>query len=305
MTTGLHIMPTVRALMAGAVDYAGLFPPAALPMADAVRHYAACRDGAHAWMLGRFIVPVARVEEFAEAYARMQAATAPAVPATGHPPGPWRLSAIARASDAPTLAAFNARYGARAWIDTVEAPPVPVGEVPALRELVQVYTVFAEVAAGEDPAPFVAACAAHHVRAKIRTGGVTAGAIPTPDQVARFMVACRDLRVPFKATAGLHHAFRAEYPLTYEPASARATMFGFVNVILAGAAAAAGAPVEEVAGILAAGDGFTIDPVGVFLPSRRRLAAGDVAMARASAVVSFGSCSFDEPVAELHAAGLL
>ena len=49
---------SLRALLTGVIDYAGLFPPAALPMADAVRNYDAYRNGEHAWMLGRFVVPV-------------------------------------------------------------------------------------------------------------------------------------------------------------------------------------------------------------------------------------------------------
>jgi hypothetical protein len=299
VTTGGRVMPTVRALMAGVVDYAGLFPPAALPMPEAVRRYASYRDGPHAWMLGRFVLPVARIEEFAEAFAQVH----PGAPS--HAAGPWRLSAIATAADAAALAACNARYGSRAWIDAVEAPPVAPAGVAALGELAQTYAVFAEVAADPDPGPFIAECAARRVRAKIRTGGVTAGAFPTPDQLARFILACRAARVPFKATAGLHHAFHDDYPLTYEPHCDRATMFGFVNVILAAAAAGVGADAAEVARVLVAGDAFTIDAVGVLLPTGRRLSAGDVATARASAMLSFGSCSFDEPVAELHGRALL
>ena len=53
----------LRALMAGLIDYAGLFPPAALEMADAQRKYASYAAGEHAWALGRFIVPAALVDE--------------------------------------------------------------------------------------------------------------------------------------------------------------------------------------------------------------------------------------------------
>ena len=53
----------LRTLLAGAIDYAGLFPPAALDMPEAARNYAAYRAGPHAWALGRFIVPSARLNE--------------------------------------------------------------------------------------------------------------------------------------------------------------------------------------------------------------------------------------------------
>ena len=56
-------------LLAQIVDYAGLFPPADLPMDQAVANYAAYRQDPGAWMLGRFVVPVARLDEFAQAAA--------------------------------------------------------------------------------------------------------------------------------------------------------------------------------------------------------------------------------------------
>ena len=282
--------------MAGAIDYAGLFPPAARPMAEAVRNYAAYRSGAHAWMLGRFVVPAARLEELAAAFA--------ALPDAGGTP--WPVSVIARASDAATLAAFNARYGARLRIDMVEVPRVTVADVDGLAVLTPAYDVYAEIDAAGDPAPVIAACARCGVGAKIRTGGVTPEAFPTPDQVARFMRACHDAGVRFKATAGLHHAWRAEYPLTYEPDAVRGTMFGFAGVLLAAAAAASGADDHELARILAAGgDGFGITARGAVLPSGRALPPELVAAARQTGLRSFGSCSFEEPVAELTAGRLL
>ena len=52
-----------RALLSGMVDYAGLFPPAQLPLEKAVREYAVHLGGAEAWVLGRFIIPAQRLEE--------------------------------------------------------------------------------------------------------------------------------------------------------------------------------------------------------------------------------------------------
>ena len=57
MTTSL------RVLLEGLIDYAGLFPPAALTMQDAVRNYARYREGEHAWALGKFVVPQDRLSE--------------------------------------------------------------------------------------------------------------------------------------------------------------------------------------------------------------------------------------------------
>ena len=54
---------SVRVLLAEIVDYAGLFPPSQLPMAEAVANYAAYLDSGYKWMLGRFVVPSARGAE--------------------------------------------------------------------------------------------------------------------------------------------------------------------------------------------------------------------------------------------------
>ena len=58
---------TLHALVAGVVDYAGLFPPAALDMEEAVAGFAAYRTSPDAWMLGRFVVPVARIDRWVDA----------------------------------------------------------------------------------------------------------------------------------------------------------------------------------------------------------------------------------------------
>src|SRR6185436_2132053 len=57
------IARSLRVLLADLIDYAGLFPPAALSMQDAVRNYARYAEGEHAWMLGKFVVPEARRAE--------------------------------------------------------------------------------------------------------------------------------------------------------------------------------------------------------------------------------------------------
>src|SRR5258708_21514392 len=58
--------PSLRALLTGAIDYAGMFPPAKLPLEEAFRNYLNYRESPDAWMLGRFICPVGRLEELAQ-----------------------------------------------------------------------------------------------------------------------------------------------------------------------------------------------------------------------------------------------
>ena len=92
-------------------------------------------------------------------------------------------------------------------------------------------TAYFELPIDADPAPL----AGGRGRAKVRTGGLTPEAFPAPADLARFLYRCATARVPFKATAGLHHPIRSVQRCTYEPDSPTALMHGFVNVFLAAA----------------------------------------------------------------------
>ena len=91
-------MESVRILLSGAIDYAGLFPPAGLGMEQAVRNYAAYRSGPQAWALGRFVVPVARLEEFERAAGDLL---------PGGQADPCRLTVLAGANLAADIAAVE------------------------------------------------------------------------------------------------------------------------------------------------------------------------------------------------------
>ena len=244
---------SVRALLAGLIDYAGLFPPAALSMQDAVRNYARYREGAHAWALGRFVVPADRASEV---------------------PSDFPLSILG--------------------VDEVKAATVE--DVERIARDARGRTVYVEIS----DLALVDAIAAHGLRAKIRTGGVTADAFPAIADVAAFLRACSAKRVAFKATAGLHHPLRCLKPLTYEPAAPTGTMHGFVNVFLAAAM------IEHADGILAEQDAsaFHFDDDGASWRGHR-VSTRDLITMRRELATSFGSCSFEEPIADLQELGWL
>ena len=52
---------SLRAFMNGLIDYAGLFPPAKLPLDEAIDDYVMHLKGENSWMLGRFIIPVSKL----------------------------------------------------------------------------------------------------------------------------------------------------------------------------------------------------------------------------------------------------
>lgn len=292
-----------RALLSGLVDYAGLFPPAALAMDAAVAEYARWRRSPEAFMLGRFVAPAARLEELARSAGPLATEAQPARE-------PWRLSALvgqdARA-DAGLIDAFNAAHAGRAVVDSVELKAASPSEAEAaLAALPPTLTAFVEVPPTAELPPILATLEARGARAKLRTGGVVPEAIPAPAVVARFIAACACAGVPFKATAGLHHAVRAEHALTYEAGSPRAVMHGFLNVFAAAAFARRGVEAAQLESVLEEGDAtaFRLDEHGL---AWRRLEAStaELAEARRDFAGSFGSCSFAEPVADLRALGLL
>ena len=292
-------MQVMRELLNGVVDYAGLFPPAELAMPAAVASYAEYRRHRAAWMLGRFIVPVGRLEEF-------ERAAAPHL--EPRPAGDaWSVSALAGdefAADVSLIGEFNCRHAAdgagAVVIDAIEVRAASADRIDAIARAAPPWAeVFVEIPLDPDPAPLIAAVGHANLRAKARTGGVTADAIPAAGRVARFLAECVARGVPFKATAGLHHPLRAEYPLTYDPGAPRGVMHGYLNVLLAAALLQAGGSEEDARRLLEerAPDAFSAD--GSALAWRgRRFTAAEAAAARRLAR-SFGSCSFTEPVDDL------
>jgi hypothetical protein len=284
----------IRALMRGVVDYAGLFPPAALELRTAVREYEHYRTSPDAWMLGRFVVPAARLDALA--------ATLDEVEPVG--PGAWTVAALSGAdvaSDVHRVRAFNAS-GRNAIVDTLETKASTDDEIVAAAAFAGgELAVFVEVPVANDPAPLVAAIGRAGVHAKIRTGGVTADAFPSAPDVVRFMRCCIDADVAFKATAGLHHPLRAEYRLTYASDAPRGTMYGYLNVFLAAAFLAHGMSEDEARLVLEERDAAAFAWSDRDVAWRgRRLSADALASTRQRVATSFGSCSFREPVDDLR-----
>jgi hypothetical protein len=143
-------------------------------------------------------------------------------------------------------------------------------------------------------------------KAKIRTGGITAEAIPRSPDVVRFIAAASRANVPFKATAGLHHAMRGVYPLTYKANSPLAPMHGFINLFIAAALLRAGVAETEAQAALDESDpaAFQFGP-GSVRWKERRLPIEQIRSTRGQFALSFGSCSFQEPLQDLQALRLL
>jgi len=289
----------MRAFFSGIIDYAGLFPPAGQEMAAAVRDYAKHSAGPDRDLLGRFVVPVSRLDEFAAA----------ASAENGSRTSQWSVSAIASEHPDVTRAAID-RFNSMQKIAVCDSVEMPVASYDDVTQAAAAFPddieLYLEVSPHSDPVALLREIAQTSASAKLRTGGVVESAIPSPDQVLRFLDICVEEGVPFKATAGLHHAIRGRYPLTYEQGSPSATMFGYLNVFLAAAYRAAGSSESAVLGILEETNpmAFKIDERGVWW--RDHVVVHDqLTIVRQTVASSFGSCSFTEPVDEARHLNLI
>ncbi len=319
-----------RTLMSGLIDYAGLFPPAELPLDAAIRNYARYRTEPDAWMLGRFIIPARKLPEL-EPYLAELFTTGEPLPLSvlgrgGSTAEEFRLGL---AADLTALTEFRARHHARIRIDVFETKlPFDVLKLrdPAAWRALLTDAADALAACPGGPAtPYYELLIDNEWRAslaaflpalaevnasrtgptaaaglKLRCGGVEAPAFPTTESVAGVIAQCRAAAIPLKCTAGLHH------PLRHYNDGVKTHMHGFLNVFAAGVLAHVhaldAAALEPILLELAAA-AFTLDDAGL---RWRNLSATvpQIAAARQK-VTSFGSCSFDEPRADLRALGWL
>ncbi|HMB26983.1 MAG TPA: hypothetical protein VKS99_02715 [Blastocatellia bacterium] len=295
---------SLRDLLSGLIDYAGLFPPAALDMPTAARKYAERRDGEYRWALGRFVLPVARLDEFEKA--------AEGILPDGGLEGDdfWRLSALGGddlPSDLNRIAEFNRKRAGAAVIDTIEIKAGRAGDIENAMSLTPAnLTPYFEIPINGDPTELIKSVAETEARAKVRTGGVTSDAFPSSFDLARFIKICAEEDVPFKATAGLHHPLRSINKLTYAPDSASAMMHGFLNVFLAAAFAQSGMDVDRLVELLEekSPEAFQFDGGGVTWRDEM-IVRGQLRNSRNLLAIAFGSCSFEEPIEDLKKIGLL
>lgn len=286
---------SLRRLLGAAIDYAGLYPPAGLPMDRAVANYEAYLVSADRWALGRFVSPAARLPELELALDDL-----------GPGSDPWRVSATLGPdwdADARAIEAFGHRSDAE--VDAVEGRVLDPAAVEGLAARFPGITVYGEVVlAPNGIEPVLDALAARGLAAKARLGGVTADAFPGADAIAAFLVGTAERGLAFKATAGLHHLRRGRYPLTYERDSLVAPMYGYLNLGVAAALAQAGAGAAEVRAVLLAEGTDAIRLEGEDLCWRgRRIAPGETERLRGR-FHGFGSCSFREPLDEAAAAAV-
>ena len=335
------MLPSVRALLSGIIDYAGMFPPAKLPLDQAIRKYARYRTEPESWMLGRFICPAARLSELE-----------PYLPELFSPERPLSISGLGQGgnsisefvtrlrADLEMLANFQKKSQGSAVVEILEARlPNDVVDVKSLksqipkisqlnRQICQIMDsaachtlpIFLEIPLRQNWRQTLAWITPILWQAivmgaqgntnpgrnrsggvKIRCGGMEPAAFPTPEEIAGAIAICQERLVSLKATAGLHH------PIRHFNAELKTVMHGFLNVFVAGVLTFANRRTEkEVQVIIEDEDpkNFVFDDDGLRWKTYRAKTA-QIETARREFITSFGSCSFDEPRDDLRALGLI
>jgi hypothetical protein len=283
-------MTANQAALSGFIDYAGLYPPAALDMRTAVENYLAYRAQKHAWILGRFIVDLSRLDELRDAAADqlgairlsvIAAADADLGPIQKHGNGGFRIEAIEIKCDEPLNIARNCE----------QLPPD--------------IECYFEIRIAQGCTASVDAIAGVGARAKLRMGGVTSEAFPVAPQIAARLHLLNDRAVSFKATAGLHHPVRSQHKLTYAADSPSALMHGFMNVLCAAAAVRFGGSAEQAAGILEEQNPAAFQISDHAIGIHKLAWSAEQILEVRQFFTGFGSCSFTEPIQDLEALGWL
>lgn len=284
-------MPLPEALE-GIIDYAGLFPPARLNMAEAVAAYLKVTEGSQAWIVDKFLCPAGRLQEMARELDGKGVEGLPVgVIATASTDYDTFMSALEEDAKSMTwfqeyadIVSYEVRLPEGASVDAVVAD---------LRGF-DAIDVYLELPWGPGQSDLVAAIAATEwLGAKARTGGSDVAAFPSSEALAGFLKDAQDLDVPFKLTAGLHE------PLRHLDRATGAWHHGFLNILTALAMNETyDFSRSEMAEILEAEQ---LEFPGGSFSYQGEKAEGEGVR---EVFIGFGSCSVDEPIAGLKKIGI-
>jgi hypothetical protein len=291
------------------IDYAGMFPPCSLALEPALRNQAKYVRSDDAWMLNTFVLSMIQFDSAKQLLPQFD----PLHPLHVSALGPKTenaaafLDALAETEAAiRSLAAHNVDLISvsqlEMWLPKdVDLPVLNearsiIGNLPAFWEAPaerasETITLLAELNSEMDEPTF---------GFKLRTGGVTSDAFPTAVQVAQALVVPATHQVPIKFTAGLHH------PLRQYREDVQTKMHGFLNVLGAAIMAAEHTWDEKQTAAMLEDENpksFSFDDE--FFAWREWKIDIKRLNGRRKFVISFGSCSFDEPREDLRALNLL
>ncbi|WP_431903603.1 hypothetical protein [Amycolatopsis thermoflava] len=271
-------------LFARLVDDSALFPPGTATMPDALRNYLAGREGDHAGLLGVFLCQASRLPELITELIKIK------------PKQPLPLSLIIDTGlgGVPKAISIVESRSELLSLRMVEMPaPSDVDEVwlERVSEFVPEDVIrVVEPRRGVGWLDGVRRVIEHGSWPKIRCGGQSSENFPSVDEVADFLaVLSGSPGASFKATNSLHRAVRHDDP------DNGIAHHGFLNLLVAVARSLSGGDVREA---LASTDGEA-------LASEAKSLSEPAAKAVRALFASYACDSFEAPVADLEALGLL
>ncbi len=279
------------------VDDAAIFPPAATDLDQAVADHYVHRSSEYAALVGGFVVSDVKVADLADVVSRRSESVAPVAVNLVVTGGAGAIEpAVTWVTRSEGVELRAVEFALRDEDDLAHNARRLVQVVDSLDEVLDEVTVFAEPPKlhGSPPHGWLAALdelAAREIALKFRTGGITADLFPSGIELATCIEAALDRELPFKCTAGLHHAVRnRDHETGFEH-------HGFLNVLLATRASLDGGSPEDVARVL--------DDADASAMASRLSADPDQAARTRRWFNSFGSCSVLEAHEDLVELGLI
>lgn len=306
------------------VDYAGLFPPAKLPLQEALVNYRSYLDTPDSRILSRFIITASRLSELSNELLSQYSAVKP-----------LSLSLITRdpIEDLPMVSSFISQQEGRVIVGSLEIPIAAdllasndelVNKLSqyqiAIDQLESNLPVFYELLRNKEYGDqqwknwsaqlpkFIEAIASHvssgnsFVGFKLRCGGVEAEMVPSSEHVTGALLECAAKKVRIKFTAGLHHPFR------HDSAKLGVKMHGYFNLFFGAMLAFAhNVSFNELSKVIEADQatGDVVDTGETLSWLGHKLSYQEVKSFREDYVISYGSCSFVEPIEDAKSLGWL
>ncbi|NOS86629.1 MAG: hypothetical protein HOP31_15950 [Ignavibacteria bacterium] len=318
MTTN-HVKPIIslKNFCERIIDYAGLFPPASLELGQAFHNFVFYSQGEYRWMLGKFIIPAKRLAELGSLLDDMTIEGIIPLSVLGSSSENINEFNELFKSDIATIKEFISKHSGTVSIDAFEVRlPSELfknEENSGILKLMSGISTSLETALGKNIPVFYEVTLTKDYESeiirtvesigalnkgcgyKLRTGGTEASAFPEPEVIAFAIMTCCEFDVPMKCTAGLHH------PIRHYNEEVKSNMHGFMNVFAAGILAyTSNLDESEIIDVLTDQDpyefmftesGFTWD--------ENEITNSEIKTAREKFMLSYGSCSFDEPIEDL------
>lgn len=294
------MLTSLKQLLSRIVDYAGIFPPAQLSLPEAINIYDRACSSLNRWMLDRFVLPATHLQEFTKLLLSEDITSSQ----------PWALSVIVSKnwrSKIDQIHQIIEQSNLSTRIRSLEVTSLSPVEVEQISlDLPAEIDTFFEIPFNVDLESYLSILQRIGAGAKLRTGGVTSDAFPDSTQLGQRILSLANARIPFKATAGLHHPLRG-HCFTHPSNTASTTMHGFLNVAIASAFAYQQVmTLNQIVEILeeTSIEAFQLSDTEIRW-HEHSLSITAIEASRQHFFHSFGSCSFEEPIHDLYNLKLL